>query len=83
MSVDKLYFNTTANVDGEWFINKNLDFAYFSTFTSDFVLSDTSTNVDNNPWSAMNALTSLRAPILLWDVKRSVTHTMLSLKYHP
>jgi len=31
MSVDKLYFNTTANVDGEWFINEDLDLVYFST----------------------------------------------------
>jgi len=27
MSIDKLNFNTTANVEGEWFINENLDLA--------------------------------------------------------
>jgi len=62
-SIDKLNFNTTVNVEGEWFIIENLDLAYFSAFASVSVSSDTSTNVDNDPWSAMNALTSLRAPI--------------------
>jgi len=47
----------------EWFINENLDFAYFSAFTSDYVPSDTSTDVDDDPWSAMDALTSLYVPI--------------------
>jgi len=37
--------------------------AYFSAFTSDSVPLDTNTNVDSGPWSAMNALTSLRALI--------------------
>jgi len=35
MSIDKLDINTTANVEGEWFINENLDLAYFSAFASD------------------------------------------------
>jgi len=56
-SIDKLNFNTTANVESEWFINENLDSAYFSVYASDFVLSDTSTNVDYNFWLAMNSLT--------------------------
>ena len=60
-SIDKLDFNTTANV--EWFINENKDLAYFSAFASDSVPSDTSINVDSNPWLAMDALTSLHAPI--------------------
>jgi len=38
---------------------------YFSAFASDFVPSDASTDVDSDPWSAMNALTSLCAPIKL------------------
>jgi len=63
ISIDKLNFNTTANVESEWFINEDLDLAYLSTFASDSVLSDTNTNMDSDPWSAMNALTSLRAPI--------------------
>jgi len=62
-SVDKLDFNTTANVEGLWFINKNLNLAYFSAFTSDSIPSNTSTNIGSNPWSAMNALTSLHASI--------------------
>ena len=36
-SIDKLDFDTTTNVEGEWFINENLDLAYFSTFAFDFV----------------------------------------------
>ena len=56
-SIDKLNFNTTANVESEWFINENLDSAYFSVYASDFVLSDTNTNVDYNFWLAMNSLT--------------------------
>jgi len=62
-SIDKLDFNTTANVEGEWFINKNLDLAYFFAFASDSVPSNTSTDIDTDPWSTMNVLTSLRAPI--------------------
>ena len=48
-SIDKLDFDTTANVEGEWFINENLDLTYFSAFASDSVPSDTSTDVDNDP----------------------------------
>ena len=40
-SIDKFNFHTTANVEGEWFINENLNLAYFSTFASDSVLLDT------------------------------------------
>ena len=39
MSIDELDFNTTANIEGEWLINENLDLAYFSVFASDSVLS--------------------------------------------
>ena len=63
MSIDKLSSDTTANVEGEWFINEDLDLAYFSAFTSSFVPSDTSTDVDSDPWSAMNTLTLLCASI--------------------
>jgi len=63
MSVDKLDFNTTANVKGEWFINENLDLIYFFVFASDSPPSDTSTNVDSDQWSVVDALTSLHAPI--------------------
>ena len=62
-SIGKLSSNITTNVKGEWLINKGLDLAYFSIFASNSVLSDTNTNMDSDPWSAMNALTSLRAPI--------------------
>jgi len=59
MSIGKLCSDTTVNVEGEWFINEDLDLAYFSTFALDSVRSDTSTDVDSDPWSTMNALTSL------------------------
>ena len=62
MSIDKLNVKTTANFESEWFINEDLDLAYFSTFALDSVPSDTNTNVDSDPWSAMNVLTSLHAP---------------------
>jgi len=42
---------------------KNLDLAYFSAFAPDSVLSNTSTDVNSDPYSAMNALTSLCVPI--------------------
>jgi len=29
-SIDKLDFNTTINIEGEWFINEDLDLVYFS-----------------------------------------------------
>jgi len=35
MSIDKLNFNIIANVEGEWFINENLDLAYLSVLASD------------------------------------------------
>ena len=62
MSIDKLDFNTTANVKDEWFINENQNLAYFSAFAFDTVPSDTSTDIDIGFWSVMNALTSLHAP---------------------
>ena len=34
-SIDKLDVNITVNVEGEWFINEDLDLAYFSAFASD------------------------------------------------
>ena len=58
-SIDKLDIDTTANVESEWFINENLDLAYFSTFASDSIPLDTSTDVNSDPWSAINALTLL------------------------
>ena len=48
MSIDKLDFNTTANVEGEWFINEDFDLVYFSAFASDSISSDTSTDVDSD-----------------------------------
>jgi len=63
-SVNKLGVNNTANDIGEWYINEELDFAYFSVFASDFILSDTSTDIDDDPWSAIDALTSLHVPVI-------------------
>ena len=34
-SVNKLDVNNTANDEGEWYINEELDLAYFSVFASD------------------------------------------------
>ena len=48
-SINKLDVNNTANDVGEWYINEELDLAYFSVFASDFVPSDTSTDVDGDP----------------------------------
>ena len=62
-SIDKLDFDTTANIEGEWFINEDLDLAYFSAFAYNSVPSDTSTDIDNDPWSVIDALILLRAPI--------------------
>ena len=62
-SVNKLDVNNTASDVGESYINKKLDLAYFSLLASDFVPSDTSTDIDDDPWSAIDALTSLHVPV--------------------
>ena len=48
-SINKLDVNNLANDVGEWYINEELDSAYFFVLASDFVPSDTSTNVDDDP----------------------------------
>jgi len=63
MSINKLDVNNTANDIGEWYINEELDLAYLSVFASDFVSSDTSTEVGDDPWLAIDALTSLHVPV--------------------
>ena len=55
--------NNTANNVGEWYINEELDLAYFFVFVSDFGPSNISTDVGNDPWSAIDALTSLHIPV--------------------
>ena len=60
-SINKLDVNNTANNVGEWYINEELNLAYFSVFASDSVPSDTSTDVDDDPRSAIDILTSLHA----------------------
>ena len=55
--------NTSADDVGGWYINEDLDLAYFSVFASDSVPSDTSTEVDDDLWSAMDALTLLHVPV--------------------
>jgi len=62
-NVNKLDVNNTANDGGEWYINEELDLTYFSVFASAFVPSDTSTDVDDDLWLAIDALTSLHAPV--------------------
>jgi len=49
MSINKLDVNNTSNDVGEWYINEELDLAYFSIFASDSIPSDTSTDVDDDP----------------------------------
>ena len=61
--VNKLDANNTINDVGEWYINKELDLIYFSVFASDPVPSDTSTDVDDDPWSAIDAMTPLHVPV--------------------
>ena len=63
MSIDKLDVNNTANDVGEWYINEDLDLAYFSVFASNSIPLDTSTDIDDDLWSAIDALTSLQAPV--------------------
>ena len=62
-SVNKLDVNNTTNYVGEWYINEELDLAYFYVFASNSVPSDTSTEVDDDPSSAIDALTLLYAPV--------------------
>ena len=56
-SIDKLNFDTTVNVEGEWFINENFRFGLLLCICLDSVSLVTSTNVDSDLWSVMNALT--------------------------
>jgi len=58
-SINKLDVNNTTDDVGEWYIDEELDLAYPSVFASDFVPLDTSTNVGDDSWSAIDALTSL------------------------
>ena len=53
-SINKVDVNNTANDVGEWYINEDLDLAYFSVFASDFVPSDTSTDIYDDPRSAID-----------------------------
>jgi len=62
-SINKLDVNNTANDVGKWYINEELDLAYISVFPSDFMPSDTSTDIGDDPWSAIDALTSLHVPV--------------------
>jgi len=43
--------------------NEELDLVYFFVFASNSEPSDTSTDVDDDPWSAINALISLHVPV--------------------
>ena len=49
MSINKLDVNNTTDNVGEWYINEELNMAYFSIFASDSIPSDTNTEVDNHP----------------------------------
>ena len=57
MSVDKFDCNNTADVEGEQFINENLDLDYLSALASDYVLLDTITDIDSDPVIVIDALT--------------------------
>ena len=62
-NINNLNINNPANDVGEWYINEELDLAYFSVLASESVPSDTSTDVDDDPWSVIDALTSLHVPV--------------------
>jgi len=66
-SINKLDVNNLTIDVGKWYINEELDLAYFSLFASNSV-SDASTDANDNPWSAIDALTSLHV-----QVKTSLT----------
>jgi len=55
MSINKLDVNNIANDVGELYNNEELDLAYISVFASDSVPSATSTDVGDDPWSAIDA----------------------------
>ena len=48
-SINKLDVNNPPNDVGEWYINEKLDLTYFSVFAYDFMLSDTSIDIDDDP----------------------------------
>ena len=62
-SINKLDINNTAEDIGKWYIKEELNLVFFSVFAFNSVPSDTCTEVDNDPWSAMDALTSLHVPM--------------------
>jgi len=74
MSINMLNFNNTTNVEGEWFINENLDLAYLSVLAYDYVPSDTSNDVDSDPLSVIDTLTSLYSLIRLSLVVHEMTN---------
>ena len=55
--------NNAANDVGEWYINEELDLTYLSVFASVSVPSNISTDVGDDPWSAIDALKSLHVPV--------------------
>jgi len=48
-SIDKLDVNNTTDDIGEWYINEELNLAYFFVFASNSVPLDTSTEVNSDP----------------------------------
>jgi len=49
MTINKLDVNNLTNDVGEWYMNEELDLTYFFMLASDFMPSDTSTDVDDDP----------------------------------
>ena len=62
-SINKFGVDNTTDDVGGWYINEELNLAYFSVFASDSVPSDTSTEMDDDLWSAIDDLTSLHVPV--------------------
>ena len=60
-SINKLNVNNTANDIGEWYINEELNLAYFSVFASNFKPLGTS-----SPWLAIYDLTGDDAQCESW-----------------
>lgn len=60
LRLDKFDVNDTANDEVKWYINKNLELANLSVCASNCIPSDTSIEVDDDVWSAIDYLTSLQ-----------------------
>jgi len=85
-SIDKLNFDTTVNVEGEWFINENFRFGLLLCICLWFCIIryqywHRQWPLVSNECSNITACTNKVISYGMW--KKSETHAMLSLKYQP